>query len=193
MKRLFQIALFLCLAATVHALDTIYRGDSTDAKDVICYYQGSKFYADQQRKEALYTHPGNIACKGADNKPANALYRFMSGHIYKGFSIKKEDALATIVETKTFKGNTVEAKIYEGFAIARDFVNGKGEKGYTVYDSYKITRDAVNVTDVPVLFTISNGKIYKGDSTKAEDCVLSFTGNFNASRVLFMAIHLTQK
>ena len=38
----------------------------------------------------------------------------------------------------------------------------------------------------------ADGKIYKGDSTKPEDCVLTFTGKFNASRLLFMAIELSE-
>ena len=41
-------------------------------------------------------------------------------------------------------------------------------------------------------YTIKDNKIFKGDSTDPKDCVLSYTGDFNASRLLFIAYHFTK-
>jgi len=182
------------VAYFAHSAETIYRGSSADAKNVVCYYQGGKFFADQARKDCLYHHPGNCVCKGAGPASAykNALYRFSGGRIYKGASLKKEDAIASIVEYRTLKGDTVEAKIYDGYVVARDEVRTT-EADKSVKFTYNLTRDAVNVVDIPVLYTIEKGKIYKGDSTDPANCLLSYTGSFNASRLLFMAVELTGK
>jgi len=189
MKKLAAALLTAGLMTLANAAETIYRGDSKDAANAICYYQGGRFYADSARKDCLYHHPGNMVGKGQTVKADSCLYRFMSDKIYKGFSVKKEDCIATIVETKVVKGNTLNAKIYDGFVIIRDRKENQ-IKGGTELAEYIVTRDAVNPVEVPVLFTIADNKIYKGDSTKPEDCVLTFTGSFNASRLLFMAIEL---
>ena len=43
-----------------------------------------------------------------------------------------------------------------------------------------------------VLYTIKNNKIYRGASTNAKDCLLTYTGSFPSSRLLFMAIELAK-
>ncbi|MBO4648972.1 MAG: hypothetical protein J5806_12550 [Lentisphaeria bacterium] len=191
MKKLATAILAVGLLTAVQAIDTIYKGDSKDAKDVICYHQGGKFFADAARKNCLYYHPGHMVVKPPKTSAKNAVYRIMTGRIYKGTSLKPEDCIATIVETKTLKGNTVTAKIYQGFAVARDKVEKRG-KGITEVTSYKVGRTAAKVDDIPVLFTVADGKIYKGDSTKPEDCILTFTGSFGSARVLFMAVELPE-
>lgn len=184
---------FICFAGVItaaFAAETIYRG--ADKKEVVCYYQGRKFYSDAARKNMIFNHPGNVVGKEANIPYGKGLYRFNGGRIYKGFSIKKEDCLATLVELKTKRGDIVEAKIYQGYAIARDIVE-KSEKGSVkTVTSYKITADGINPAPVKVLYTIKNGKMFRGDSTDTKNCVLNWTGNFNGARLLFMAIEFAK-
>ena len=191
MKKALLAAFAAVIALSSQAIDIIYRGNSTDDKDIVCYYQGGKFFADKARKECLYHHPGNMVAKDQKATAKNAIYRLMSGKIYKGYSINKADCVATIFETKTYKGNTVGAKIYPGFVIVRDKVE-KSIKGGTEIVSFNTTRDAVNVENIPALFTFADGKLYKGDSTDPADCVLTLKGDFNSSRLLFIAIELAK-
>ena len=179
------------LAMGSFAADIIYRGNSKDAKDAVCYFQGGKFFEDAARKKQIYHHPGNMVSKEAKATAKNSIYRINRGGIYKGFSLKPEDCIATIFETKTKKGNTVEAKIFEGVVIPREVVE-KYEKGTKIITGYKLTSDSKTVIQPKVLFTIANNKIYRGDSTEDKDCVLSYTGNFNAARLLFIAIELAK-
>ena len=128
----------------------------------------------------------------------NALYRFNGGKMFKGASVNKKDAVATIVEYKRRDGATVEAKIYDGFVIARDeqyelSKSGAGKGDKTETHAYKLSHDGQNEGSIPALYTVANNKIYKGDSTEDAQCVLSYTGEFNASRLLFMAIELQKK
>ena len=191
MKKMLFAAFAAVIAISSQAIDIIYRGNSTDDKDIVCYYQGGKFFADKARKECLYHHPGNMVAKDQKATAKNAIYRLMSDKIYKGYSINKADCVATIFETKTYKGNTVGAKIYPGFVIVRDKIE-KSIKGGTEIVSFNTTRDAVNVEKIPALFTFADGKLYKGDSTDPADCVLTLKGDFNSSRLLFIAIELAK-
>ena len=191
MKKALLAAFAAVIALSSQAIDIIYRGNSTDDKDIVCYYQGGKFFADKARKECLYHHPGNMVAKDQKATAKNAIYRLMSDKIYKGYSINKADCVATIFETKTYKGNTVGAKIYPGFVIVRDKIE-KSIKGGTEIVSFNTTRDAVNVEKIPALFTFADGKLYKGDSTDPADCVLTLKGDFNSSRLLFIAIELAK-
>ena len=114
MKKSFTLALFSSLVLGCFAAETIYRGDSTDKKDVICYYQSGNFYRDAARKEVLYAHPGNMVAKEAPKaSPDNSIFRLQGNRIYKGFSINQADCLATLFETKTQRGNVLEAVIYK--------------------------------------------------------------------------------
>ena len=192
MKKFLSAIMAIGMTAAAFAADTIYRGDSTDAKDVICYFQGGKFYADAARKEVLYSHPGNMVSREATAKADNCIYRLMNDKIFKGYSNKPEDCIATIVPVKEVKGDVVVAKIYPGFVMVRDKVENR-IKGGTELTSYNVTREGgVNVEDIPVLYTVADNKIFKGDSTNPEDCLLTFTGSFNSSRLLFMAVELTK-
>ena len=192
MKKLLACAMIAGLALGSFAADVIYRGNSKDAKDAVCYFQGGKFFEDAARKKQIYHHPGNMVSKEARATAKNSIYRLMGGRIYKGFSIKPEDCIATIFETKTRKGNTVEARIYAGVVFPRDVVE-KNEKGTKTITSFKLTSDNKNTyIDPKPLFTIANNKIYRGDSTDDKDCVLSYTGNFNSSRLLFIAVELAK-
>ena len=122
MKKILSVVMAIGMTVASQAIDTIYQVSKKEAKNILCYYQSGRFYADSNRKNCLYHHPGNMAAKGSLAKPDSSIYRFMGDKAYKGYSIKKEDCLASIVATKTVKGNTVNAKIYQGFAIARDKV-----------------------------------------------------------------------
>ena len=50
------------------------------------------------------------------------------------------------------------ATIYEGFVIKRDQKETRNPDKSSSF-TYNITRDAVNIVDVPVLFTIKDNKI----------------------------------
>ena len=187
MKMFMFAAVFVGIMTSAQALDAIYRGNSADEKDVVCYYQGGKFFADKARKECLYHHPGNMVAKDQKATPQNSIYRLMGDKIYKGFSSNKADCIATIFETKTNKGNTVGAKIYPGFVVVRD-KKEKYEKGVTEIVSFKTARDGINVETIPALFTFADGKLYKGDSTDPSACLLTLKGDFSSARILFIAI-----
>ena len=191
MKKLLACAMIAGLAMGTFAIDKIYRGNSTDDKDIVCYFQGGKFYQDAAKKQQIFHHPGNMVSKEKKATPKNSIYRLMGGKIYKGFSIKPEDCIATIFETKTKKGNTVEARIYAGVVIPRE-VEEKNEKGTKTITSYKLTSDSKTIIDPKPLFTIANNKIYRGDSTDDKDCVLTLVGNFNSSRLLFIAVEFVK-
>ena len=193
MKKFIVVSLVAGLALSAFAAEKIFRGNSKDDKDIICYYQGSRFYSDAARKEPIYCHPGNMAGKGAKTTAKECLYRFMGGQIYKGYSINKADCIATIFETKTSKGDTIAAKIFEGFVKVGNVTTSydKATKTDTV-TSFKLTADSVNEIQPKILFTIANNKIYRGDSTDDKDCLLTYTGKFTAGRLLFMAIELTK-
>ena len=191
MKALLVMCAVAGLAVCGMAAD-IYRGTS---KDLVCVFKGGKFYADAAAKQLLYAHPGNMVSKEAKATVKNCIYRLAQDRIYKGASFKKEDCIATIFEIRTQKGNTQEAKIYEGWKIIRnDASKEKREKGgITIKTSYKVTADGINEEASPkVLFTIKDGKMFKGDSTDDKDCVLSWTGDLNSSRLLFMAVELAK-
>lgn len=187
MKKLFTLLLAVGVVCGTFAADAISRGTT---KDAVCYFKGGKFYADAACKQLLYSHPGNMVGKEAKVTAQNAIYRLMTGRIYKGYSLKKEDCLATIFETKTQKGNTVEAKIYEGFVVPRD-IKETTEKGGIAIKSCNIS-DGVNVIPGKVLFTVKDGKLFRGDSTDDKDCVLNGVGNLNSSRLLFVAFELVK-
>lgn len=182
MKRTIIIITLLAGCALCWAADTIYKGNT---KKTICYYQRMKFYSDAACKNMIFHHPGNSVSTKV--KGPN-IYRFMSGGIYKGNSFDKKNCLATLVETKIKRGDIVEAKIYDGFVVVRD-VNSKYINGAKVVTSYKTTRNGIHPVNVKVLYTIKDRKMYRGNSTAAKDCVLSWTGDFNGSRLLFMAIN----
>ena len=193
MKKLLIFSLTAALAAGCFAADNIYRGNSTAEGDFVCCYQGGRFYSDAARKNQIYHHPGNMVSKEAKATLQNSIYRLMGNKLYKGASTAKEDCLATIVETSTKKGDTLSAKIYEGFIVPRDEVKSydKATKIETV-TSCKLTGDGINEIQPKILFTIANNKVYRGDSTDDKDCLLTYTGAFTAGRLLFIAYELTK-
>lgn len=192
MKKSFTLALFSSLVLGCFAAETIYRGDSTDKKDVICYYQSGNFYRDAARKEVLYAHPGNMVAREAPKaSPDNSIFRLQGNRIYKGFSINQADCLATLFETKTQRGNVLEAVIYNGFVTFKDTEEKRETGGITIITEYKVQQDGKYVPG-EVLYTIKDNKIYRGASTDAKDCLLTFTGSFTSSRLLFMAVELTK-
>ena len=193
MKKLLVLAMIAGLAMGAFAAENIYRGNSKDAKDLVACYMGGRFYSDVARKNQIYHHPGNMVSKENKATAQNSIYRLMSGKIYKGYSVAKPDCIATIFETATRKGDTVSAKVYEGFVVVRDVKTtyDRATKTDTV-TSFKLTGDGINEIRPKVLFTIANNKIYRGDSTDDKDCLLTYTGSFSAGRLLFMAIELTK-
>ena len=174
------------------AAETIYRGDSTDKKDVICYYQSGNFYRDAARKEILYAHPGNMVAREAPKaSSANCIFRLQGNRIYKGYSINRADCLGTLLETKTQRGNVLEAVIYDGFVTFKDTEEKREAGDITILTEYNVLKDGKYVPG-KVLYTIKNNRIYRGNSTDAKDCLLTYTGNFTSSRLLFMAVELTK-
>ena len=134
-----------------------------------------------------------MVSKEAKATPQNSIYRLMGDKIYKGYSSAKPDCIATIFETKTSKGLALEAKIFEGFVVVRDVKTSYDKAAKAdIVTSFKVTKDGINPIQPKVLFTIANNKIYRGDSTNDKDCVLNYTGEFSAGRLLFMAIELAK-
>ena len=172
------------------AADAIYKGSAK--KDVVCYYKSRKFYSDAACKNMIFNHPGNEVGKEANIPYGKSLYRLSGGRIYKGAATDKNSCLATIVETKTKRGDIVEAKIYKGFVVARDFVEKNEKGGVKIITSYNLSSDGSKVVPMTALYTIKDRKMYRGDSTDEKDCVLNWTGNFNGARLLFMAIEFAK-
>ena len=117
MKKLLALLLIAFMAMGAFAADNIYRGST---KDLVACYQGGRFYSDAARKNQIYHHPGNMVSKEKKATLQNCIYRLMGEKIYKGSSVAKPDCIATIFETATSKGDTLAAKVYEGFVIPRD-------------------------------------------------------------------------
>ena len=191
MKKIMVLISVLGLAMGVTAADVIYKGNSN--KEPLCYYKSRKFYSDAACKNMIFNHPGSEVGKEKNIPYGKAMYKLSGGRIYRGASANNKNAcLATIVETKTKRGDIVEAKIYKGYVIARDMVE-KNEKGSVkIITSYKTTKDGVNVVAMKPLYTIKNNKMYRGDSTSDKDCVLNWKGNFNGARLLFMAVEFVK-
>lgn len=192
MKKGIIIALLCCLSFGCFAAEIIYRGDSTDEKDIICYYQGGNFYRDAARKEVLYAHPGNMVAKDAPKaSPENSIFRLQGNRIFTGYSINQEDCLATILETRIQRGDVLEAVIYKGFVTFKDTEEKREAGGITIITQYNVQENGQYVPG-ELLYTIKDNKIYRGDSTEPDACLLTFTGGFNSARLLFMAIELTK-
>ena len=193
MKKLLTIALAAGFVLGCSAAEKIFKGNSKNDKDVLCYYQGGKFFSDAARKQQIYHHPGNMVSKEAKATLKNCIYRLNGDRIYKGSSTKKEDCIASILETKTKRGDALAAKVFEGFVVVRNVQKNYDKKTKTdVVTGYKVTADGVNEIKPKVLFTIDNNKIFRGDSTDDKDCLLTFTGTFSSGRLLFMAIELAK-
>ena len=190
MKKFMTLVAVVSMAVGVCAADVIYKGSTN--KEAICYYKARKFYSDAACKNMIFNHPGNEVGKEARIPYGKFLYRLSGGRIYKGASINKKDCLATIVETKTKRGDIVEAHIYKGYVAARDFVEKNEKGGVKVITSYKLTENGSKIISATPIFTIKNGRMYKGTSTAAKDCVLNWKGNFNGARLLFMAVEFVK-
>ena len=190
MKKLLTLVAAAGLILGTSAADAIYKGNTK--KEAVCYYKSRKFYSDAACKNMIFNHPGNEVGKEAKIPYGKSLYRLNGGRIYKGASLNKKDCIATIVETRTKRGDIVEAKIYKGYVITRDAVE-KSEKGSVkILTSYNLSADGVKVVPMTPLYTVKNRKMYKGDSTADKDCILNWTGNFNGARLLFMAVEFTK-
>ena len=81
--------------------------------------------------------------------------------------------------------------IYNGFVTFKDTEEKRETVGITIITEYKVQQDGKYVPG-EVLYTIKDNKIYRGASTDAKDCLLTFTGSFTSSRLLFMAVELTK-
>lgn len=173
--------------------EIIYRGNSTDEKDILAYYKGGYFYEDKELTKVLYHHPGNMVGKGEKATAQNAVYRLMGGQIYKGYSINAADCVASIVETRTFKGNIQIAQIFTGWAKERDVVTETPKPGLNIKKKFAVQKfGSFTPSDIPVIYTVIGNRIYKGESSDDANCVLTFTGEFNGARLLFMAVELTK-
>lgn len=190
MKKVMTLVFSLGMILGVSAADAIYKGST--AKDVICYYKSRKFYSDAACKNMIFNHPGNEVGQEAKIPYGKFLYRLSGGRIYKGATTSKNACLATIVETKTKRGDIVEAKIYKGYVVVRDVVE-KNEKGSVkIVTAYKTSPDGIKVVPMTALYTIKDRKLYKGESTADKDCVLNWKGNFNGARLLFIAMEFAK-
>ncbi len=137
-------------------------------------------------------------------------------HIYKGDSMEQEDILFTYSASKFYLGENTEnepilthsahavylgdtkdeylwrmngGKLHKGSAFARTDVvatmlNNKIYAGYVMSEE--------EVENVTPLFTLVENKIYKGDSTLPEDCLLTFSGVLSDDRLVFIAYELSQ-
>ncbi len=173
----------------------VFKGANQSPENVVAVYQSNKFYSDLEKTKLLVAHPGNVVKQTPETADEAADHRLMGGRIYDGWTLDKGKCIATIVETKTRKGNVEEAVIYDGYAIARDFVRVTPESGVEVVESFNITKDGLTETKDPVyvLYRIKDKKIYKGDSTDDKDLVLSYTGDINSSRLLYLATEFGAK
>ncbi len=191
MKRFLALVMVFALTASAFAASTLYRGNSTDEKDAICYSKLNWFYADAAYKQKIYNVFGNTVSKGTEKaSEENAIYRLQDKSIYKGFSIQKEDCLATILETKIKKGVIEEALIFEGLVTFKDKEETR-ENNTTTVTKYSVVKDEVEVPG-KILYTIKDNKVYRGSSTKEEDCLLTFTSSFSAARLLFLALEFAK-
>lgn len=173
--------------------EIIYRGNSTAENDIVAYYKGGYFYADKELTQVLYHHPGNMVGKGEKATSTNAIYRLMGGQLYKGFSMNAADCVASIVETRTYKGNIQIAQIFDGWAKERDVVTETPAPGLNIKKEFAVQKfGSFSPSDIPVIYTVIGNRIYKGESSDDADCVLTFTGEFNGARLLFMAVELTK-
>ena len=194
MKKFLAFSMAAGLALAGFAAENIYKGNSKKPEDRIFTYMSGRFYTDAARKKLAFNHNGSMVSKEAKITAKTCVYRFANGKAYKGFSLAKNDCIASILETRTKRGAALEAKIYEGFVVPRNVVSKWDKKTDTgVVKSFKLTSDGIKEFQPKILFTVANNKIYKGDSTDDKDCVLTYTGNFPASRLLFMAIEFTGK
>lgn len=160
--------------------NAIYRGDSKDAKDIVCWRRGDKFYSDAARKNCLFSKEGTYVTK--DGK---TLFRMMGEQLYKGDSIAKKDCLMSIIDLKNRNGALVDGEIYRGYAKIHQHEEQREPGGVTVITDYTMTRDGSHPIKLKPLYTIRGGKVYKGKSSAPEDCVLSFYGdNLHVARVL---------
>lgn len=190
MKKVLAIITVLGITFGVSALDTIYRGSGTG--EVVCYYKSRKFYKDSACKNMIFNHPGNEVGRELNIPYGKSLYKLSGGRIYRGAAANKKSCLATIVETRTKRGDIVEAKIYKGYVVARDIVERNEKGGVKIISSYNLSEDGIKVVPMTPLYTIKNRKMYKGDSDSEKDCVLNWTGNFNGARLLFMAVEFVK-
>ena len=81
--------------------------------------------------------------------------------------------------------------IYDGFVTFKDTEEKREAGDITILTEYNVLKDGKYVPG-KVLYTIKNNRIYRGNSTDAKDCLLTYTGNFTSSRLLFMAVELTK-
>ena len=190
MKKSLIFALVAGCAMSCFAAEYIYRGTSKKAEDMVCCYMGGRFFADAARKQQIYHHPGNMVSKEAKATRANCIYMIMGDRLYKGASSDKKDCIATILETKkNNRGETLSATVFEGFVVVRDQKWSEDKKAKTqTLTGYKVTADGVNKIQPKVLFTIANNKIFRGSSGNDKDCLLNYTGKFNTSRLIFIAV-----
>lgn len=191
MKKIMTLIAVVGMAFGISAADAIYKGSSAD--EAICYYKSRKFYSDADCKNMIFNHPGSEVGKEATIPYGKALYKLSGGRIYKGASANDKNAcIATIVETKTKRGDIVEAKIYKGYVIARDMVEQNETGSVKTITSYNLSADGVNVVPMTAIYTIKDNKMYRGESTDDKDCVLNWKGTFNGARLLFMAVEFAK-
>ena len=191
MKKIMTLIASIGIVLAASGADAIYKGTSADK--AVCYYKSRKFYSDANCKNMIFNHPGNEVGKEANIPYGKALYKLSGGRIYKGASANNKKAcLATIVETKTKRGDIVEAKIYKGYVIARDIVEQNEKGGVKIIKSYNLSADGVKVVPMKPIYTIKGNKMYRGDSTNAKDCLLNWKGNFNGARLLFIAVEFAK-
>ncbi len=184
-------AMLLCaLTTNVYAAGEVLDKDGK----LIAYFTSNTFFADKEKKKPLFYHPGNEVGTEENITDANRVYTLLGGRIHPKNTKDKYEAIGTLIQTAWKKGNTLEAKIYQGPAQPRDKEEVRLDDGTVKLDKYNVTIDGSKIDKIPVLFTIKDGKFYKGDSTNEADFVASFTPNeFSESRLLFIAVEFLMK
>ncbi len=196
LKKISSYLLAVAFIITVFSANNAFAAGEVLDKDgkLLAYYTGSVFYADKEKTKPLFYHPGNQVGTAENITDENRLYRLTNGLIIPKSSYNRKEAIATLIETAWRKGYTKEAKIYVGHAQVRDKVEARLDDGTVKLDSYNVTVNGSTIEEVPVLFTIKDSKIYKGDSTNEADVMASFTPDeFSDSRLLFIAVEFLLK
>ncbi len=161
---------------------------------LITYYASNVFYADKEKSKVLFYHPGNEVGTEKNITDENRAYTLLGGRIHPKSSRDRFESIGSLIPTAWKKGYTLEGKIYEGPAQARDKEEVRLDDGTVKLESYNVTKGGSSIDQIPVLFTIKDNGFYKGDSTDAKDLLATFTPNeFSDSRLLFIAVEFLMK
>ena len=182
------IAVLLCGAAACADV-TVFRGESREARDIVCVFDKTRVFPGGERAKPLFTILGNMVYPGGKVSRGRAVFRLQNGRIFRGTGDLTKDCLATILESQIRKDGIAEARIFRGYVAAKNVKKRRSASNRgTVQVEYKLIDRGGKYIDGEVLFTVSNSRIYRGDSTDAEACVLSYSGDLSAHQLLLLTL-----